>query len=402
MRATAEPVTAKPASTGTTTIQREMDIKRPPKTESGQTSHRHPNVPRWSPIVVVIAPAFGVALWHGGFTGGGRLAIAAIAIAGAVGFRPRPRPERVTVALVGGLAAVAVASLASLAWNRGESSTAAALAATALPLLVALGAASRPALVRWLPLIVLALGLATATAGLAGLALRSPPLAERIAGVWRGGGGFEYPPALGLFCVCALAFALALHATERLDRTTAVTSGAMLTAAAVATFDRMTWLETVAVLALFAVGVPALRRAIWPVAAVTVACALLALAVSHPSRSALERHLRHGVVSTRTSVWEAAWDAALKRPLLGYGPGQFRQIYAGPEPVAHQVGLAHDAVLEQAVEAGLIAAAGTALALLAMLAAGVRALCSRDPVRIASGVPVPRAALWGLYDFTWS
>ena len=33
MRATAEPVTANPASTGTTTIQREMDIKRPPKTE---------------------------------------------------------------------------------------------------------------------------------------------------------------------------------------------------------------------------------------------------------------------------------------------------------------------------------------------------------------------------------
>ncbi len=91
MRATAEPVTANPTSTGTTTIQREMDIKRPPKTESGQTSHRHPQVPGWSPIVVVIAPAFGVALWHGGFTRGGQLAIAAIAVAGVAWFRPRPR-----------------------------------------------------------------------------------------------------------------------------------------------------------------------------------------------------------------------------------------------------------------------------------------------------------------------
>src|SRR6478672_4576643 len=302
MRATAVPVTANPTSTGTTTIQREMDIKRPPKTESGQTSHRHPQVPWWSPIVVVIAPAFGVALWHGGFTRGGQLAFAAIAVAGAAWFRPRP--QAVDVALVGGLTAAALANLASLAWHHGDSSTSAALAATALPLLVVLGAASRSALVRWLPMIVLALGLATASAGLAGLALRSPPLAERIAGVWRAGGTFEYPPALGLVCVCALAFALALHAGGQLDRLTTLVSGAVLTAAAVATFDRVTWLETAAVLALFAVRVPALRRALWPVVVAAAACALVALAVSHPSRSALERPLRQASrMAQATSAW---------------------------------------------------------------------------------------------------
>jgi O-antigen ligase len=354
--------------------------------------------------VVVVAPAFGVALWHGGFTRSGQLAFAAIAIAGAAWFRPRP--QVLDIALVGGLAAVALANLASLAWHRGDGSAAAALAAVALPLLAVLGAATRPALVRSLPLIVLALGLATAAAGLAGLALRSPPLAERIAGVWRAGGTFEYPPALGLFCVCALAFALALHAAERLDRLTTVVSGAVLTAAAVATFDRVTWLELVAVLALFAVRVPGLWHAIWPVVAAAAACALLVLAVSHPSRSALERHLRHGALATRTDVWHAAWDAALKRPLLGHGPGQFRQIYVASAPtVALATGhlsLAHDAVLEQAVEAGVIAAAGTALALLAMLLAGVPALSARDPRRIAFGVSATAVALSGLFDFTWS
>jgi len=354
--------------------------------------------------VVVLAPAFGVALWHGGFTCSGQLAFAAIAIAGVAWFRPRPR--LLDIALVGGLAAAALANLASLAWNRGDSSAAAALAAVALPLLAVLGAAARPALVRSLPLIVLALGLATAAAGLAGLALRSPPLAERIAGVWRAGGTFEYSPALGLFCVCALAFALALHAAGRLDRLTTVVSGATLSAAAVATFDRVTWLETVVVLALFAARVPGLRRAIRPVVAAAAACALLALAVSHPSGAALERHLRHGALSTRTNVWHAAWHAALKRPLLGYGPGRFRRIYAPPQPgfavPADHVTLAHDAVLEQAVGAGLIAAAGSALALLAMLAAGVPALCSRDPGRIAFGVSAAAVALSGLYDFTWS
>ena len=359
-------------------------------------------MPWRSPILVVIAPAFGVALWHGGFTRGGQLAFAAIAVAGVAWFRPRP--QAMDVALVGGLTAAALANLASLAWHQGDSSAAAALAATALPLLVVLGAAARPALVRWLPLIVLALGLATASAGLAGLALRSPPLAERIAGVWRAGGTFEYPPALGLVCVCALAFALALHAAGRIDRLTAVVSGAVLTAAAVATFDRVTWLETAAVLALFAARVPALRRAIWPVVAAAAACALLALVVSHPSQSALERHLRHGALSTRTDVWRAAWDAALKRPLLGYGPGQFRLIYGEPgvAPAAGHVTLAHDAALEQAVEAGLIAAAGTALALLAMLFAGVPALSARDPGRIAFGVSAAAVALSSLYDFTWS
>ena len=96
--------------------------------------------------MVVIAPAFGIVLWHGGFTRGGQLAIAAIAVAGVAVFRPRP--EAVPVTLVGGLTAVALANLASLAWNRGDSSTAAALAAAALPLLVLLGAlaalAARP------------------------------------------------------------------------------------------------------------------------------------------------------------------------------------------------------------------------------------------------------------------
>ena len=354
--------------------------------------------------MVVIAPAFGVALWHGGFTRGGQLAFAAIAVAGAAWFRPRP--QAVDVALVGGLAAVALANLASLAWNRGDSSTAAALAATALPLLVALGAAARPALLRWLPLIVLALGLATATAGLAGLALRSPPLAERIAGVWRAGGTFEYPPALGLFCVCALAFALALHAgraarppDHRRQRSGADGGGRGHVRPRHLAGDGG--------------GAGVVRGAGAGAEAGDLAGGrrgggLRAAGAGRlaPGRSALERHLRHGALSTRTDVWHAAWDAALKRPLLGYGPGQFRQIYVAPEPgfalAAGQVSLAHDAVLEQAVEAGLIAAAGTALALLAMLVAGVPALSARDPGRIAFGVSATAVALSGVYDFTWS
>jgi hypothetical protein len=49
-----------------------------------------------------------------------------------------------------------------------------------------------------------------------------------------------------------------------------------------------------------------------------------------------------------------------------------------------------------------IAAAVTALALLAMLVAAVPALSARDPGRIAFGVSATAAAVSGLYDFTWS
>ena len=210
MRATAEPVIARPASTGATTNQREMTIKRPPKTdEAPHHSHRQQTGWWWSPIVVVVAPAFGVALWHGGYTRGGLLAFAAVAAAGLALVRPAP-PAAATVLFGrpdgGRTGQPGIAGLEPRQLNGGGAGGGGASAAGLV------GSAGRPALARWLPLIVLALGLATATAGLAGLALRSPPLAERIAGVWRAGGTFEYPPALGLFCVCALAFALALHA----------------------------------------------------------------------------------------------------------------------------------------------------------------------------------------------
>src|SRR5262249_24329601 len=158
--------------------------------------------------------------------------------------------------------------------------------------------------------IVLALGMATATAGLAGLALHSGPLAERIDGVWRAGGTFEYPPALGLLCICALAYALGLHASRDLDRTTSLIAGAVVVVAAAATFDRVTWIGSVAVATLFAVRAPAARRAIALLAAIAVCGAAAALALSHPNLSALERHLRHGPVSARRAAWSHAWHAA--------------------------------------------------------------------------------------------
>jgi len=338
-------------------------------------------------------------LWHGGFRSPAQVAFAAVA---AIGLLLCGGAWRLG-ALMLGLTLSAVAMTASGAWHHDTASIAPVMAAIALPVLVAVAIRAGPSskLVSDLPLVVALLGATAATTGLAGLVLRAPPLAERIAGVWRAQGTLEYPPALGLVCVCALAAMLALHAQGTIDRPSAIALGGLLAGTAVATFDRVAWIETATVLALFAGRVIAVRRTVALVVGVSIGCALVAIAISHPSRAALERHLRHGPVSSRGHVWHAAGDAFIERPVIGYGPGQFRAIYDAPDPTA-RIGLAHNAVLEQAVEGGVIAAAGSALALLAMLAAGVRSLASREPARLSAAVAASAIALSGLYDITWS
>jgi O-antigen ligase len=347
---------------------------------------------------VFVAPAFGLMLWHGGFRSPAQVALAGVAALALVLYGGNLRPTLLSA----GLTIAAAAAVASLAWHRDRSSIAPVLAAIAVPCLVSVAARARskdrPA--AELPLVIALLGATVATAGLAGLVLRTEPLAERIAGVWRAQGTLEYPPALGLLCVCALAAALALHADGTLDQPSAVTVGVLLVGAAVATFDRVAWVEAVAVLALFGMRLTAVRRTVALIAAVSVIGGLAALAVSHPSRAALEHHLRHGPLSSRSDAWRASWDGLSERPWLGYGPGQFTDIYGADS--RGRVSLAHDAILEQAVESGIIAAIGTAVALLAMLLAGVRGLASPDPLRLSAGVAASAVALSGLYDITWS
>ena len=343
-----------------------------------------------------MAPALGVMLWHGGFRSPAQLAVAAVAALAVVLYGADLRPTL----LGAGLAVAAAAAVASLAWHQDSSSVAPVLAAIAVLCLTAVAARARDRLAAELPLVVALLGATVATAGLAGLALHTEPLAERIAGVWRAQGTLEYPPALGLVCVCALAATLALHAHGTLDRPSAVTVGVLLVGAAIATFDRMAWVETAAVLVLFAARLTAMRRTVVLIGAVSVIGGAAALAVSHPSRASLERHLRHGPISSRSDVWQASWNGFTERPWLGYGPGRFSDIYGAD--ARGRVSLAHDAVLEQAVESGVVAAIGTAVALMAMLLAGVRGLASRDPLRLSAGVAAAAVALSVLYDITWS
>lgn len=371
-------------------------MKKPPYGNWLLTSDRQ-TTPIWhSPIGVFVAPALALMLWHGGFRSPAQVTLAGVAVLGLLLYGADLRPTL----LSSGLAVAAATAVASLAWHRDRASIAPVLAAIAVPCLIGVAARGRARLAAELPLVIALLGATVATAGLAGLVLRTEPLAERIAGVWRAQGTLEYPPALGLVCVCALAAVLALHANGTLDRASAVTVGVLLVGAVVATFDRVAWVEAAAVLVLFGMRLPAVRRTVALIAAVSVIGGVAALAISHPSRAALERHLRHGPISSRSDAWRASWDGFSERPWLGYGPGQFTKIYGADS--RGRVSLAHDAILEQAVESGIIAALGTAVALLAMLLAGVRGLASPDPLRLSAGVAASAVALSGLYDITWS
>jgi hypothetical protein len=200
-------------------------------------SHRQLGGGWRSPIEVVVAASLGVMLWHGGYRAPAQLLLAAIAAVAAVWLRPRPARLRNPIVL--GLAVMSAANLVSLLWHRDRSSIAPALALLAVTAVAAIAADVVAELRGRLALIVVCLGLAVATTGIAGLVLQTPPLAERIAGVWRAQGTLEYPPALGLLCVCALAAALALHVSGTLEPGSTVVVCAILVGAVVASFDRV-------------------------------------------------------------------------------------------------------------------------------------------------------------------
>jgi hypothetical protein len=343
---------------------------------------------------VVVAAACGGLVWHGGFREGAQLALAAVALC-TLALWPAAWPEPLWIA--GGLSLAALADAAAFALHGGSLGTLAA--GLAVPALLAVAAAEPAALDRWL-LPALAVTAATvATAGLAGLVLRSPPLAERIAGLWRAGGTLEYPPALGLVCVCGLAAVLALHAAGVLDLGPALVAGGILVAGAAATFDRVTAIEVLGLLALCVVRLPDARTASIALALGAAIAGAIALAAAGDG-DAVSRHLRHGPISSREAVWGDAATAISERPFTGRGPGAFPDLQAQRHP--RHPAYAHDAALEQGVDAGLVAAAGTAAALAAMLLAGLRGMASTDPRRLAAGVVATAVAASGLYDFTWS
>ncbi len=165
--------------------------------------------------VPLAAAALGV-WWDGGYSSGARLAfglagVAAAAVALAVARDDARDVLREPVVLV--LLGLAIAGAVSALWTLGlvgDSLRWALVSAGYAGVAVAAGvAARRRGGVEALAAGIAVLALAAAADGLGAAALREAPYAERIAGVWRPGGPFEYPPALALLQVSALPVLLA-------------------------------------------------------------------------------------------------------------------------------------------------------------------------------------------------
>ena len=350
---------------------------------------------------VVVGVAIAVGLVRGGFFAAGQYAFAGVAAVGLVvlawdaGRGERPRLADPVLA---GLLLVAAGNAAAAVAAGRTDAIAPALAACAWPVVYML--ASLPRRSPTPAAIVVAVAAASACAGVAALALHTGPDAERIAGIWRVGGTYEYPPALALACVCGLACVLALAATGAISRSTGLVVGGLFCATVALTYDRAGAVMTVGVLLLFGRILGGRRLLVVAVAAVALAIAAV-LVLARPNLHQIERHLRHGTIASRSDPWSDAWRAIRRRPVLGYGPGGYTRIYLGSADVT-RTGRAHDTVLEQTVEAGIVAGLGAAIVTVAGLARALPRLRSRDPMTLAWACVAAAVIISGLYDFTWS
>jgi O-antigen ligase len=353
-------------------------------------------------VWVVVAAALAAGLVRGGFFTFGQYLFAGVAGVGVVllaAGRPCAYRAWVSTDLVfAGLLLTALANAASAVQAGRTDAVAPTVAVCALPVVYALARLAPPSAAP--AATVVAVSSASACAGVLALVFKTGPDAERIDGIWRAGGTYEYPPALALACVCALACLLGLTAIGAVHRRTGFILAGMLCFAITLTYDRAGAVMGVVVLALFARLLPRGRILLTVIAAAAVAITAVAL-LARPSLDQLERHLTHAPLASRSDPWSDAWRAIQRRPAFGYGPGGFPRIYIGTADRS-RTARAHNTVLQETVEAGIAGGLGATLAILAGLIRALPRLRSRDPTALAWACVATAIIVSGLYDFTWS
>lgn len=274
-----------------------------------------------------------------------------------------------------------------------------------------------------------------AVLGLRAAYLHAPPYAEPIAGAWRPGGTFEYPPALALLEVgaipvlgVALGHAAARALPHRSAGTGTITAG-RVTAGAVAAGGVMAG----AALALMLVGAAlglADSRIAWGLAVVALATLALRAGLRHArfapalllGTGAIAAHLlvphtvravpaseRSAVRSSqpessadplhgRLSEWRTAGNTWLGHPLVGVGAGAYFTAslpYQDRAPVIY----AHDLPVELAAELGI---AGLLLCVALYVGCITAVHAGRgDPGMVMFDVIVVAFLISNLLDWTW-
>ncbi|MCX2952723.1 O-antigen ligase family protein [Lentzea sp. NEAU-D7] len=238
-------------------------------------------------------------------------------------------------------------------------------------------------LVRWVPFLVITVVLADVAArevpvrALLGATVAGAVVAAAggllsvAGGSLRATGPLEDPNDLAFFLVAALPLLVALPARGR-SRIVLLLLGAVLVAGAAATFSRGGGIALACALVWLIARRALPVRAVVVTAAVAGAAALLfaSTAQAELSRALQEKsHIAGTNADTRMLRWQAAARMLADNPVLGVGPGGFRQEYAAAghnAEIDEQTPVAHNLFLEVAAELGV---AGFAL-LIAFIAVG--------------------------------
>lgn len=294
--------------------------------------------------------------------------------------------------LVQVLLALGGLSILSSLWTVGSASDAArwGLVILSYAVLAAGGRRIGP----WpIALLIAALAAIEAVLGLRAAAAHSLPDAERIAGSWRPGGTFQYPPALGLLQVMALPVLLSATARSRwIAMPCAILAGAVL-----GTADSRLDLALAAIVLVTGVALAPRRAAVGAVIVAAALAAHLTIGADPPGRSLTTRphtDLLHG----RLHEWKAAIETWFDRPLVGAGAGAYYVASAehqGSSPTLY----AHDLPLELAAELGTL---GLLLGI-ALYAAAADALrrARASPTLWLLGPAVAAFLLANLVDWPW-
>jgi putative inorganic carbon (hco3(-)) transporter len=225
-------------------------------------------------------------------------------------------------------------------------------------------------LVRWVPFLVVTVVLADVAARevpvrallaatVAGAVVAAGGgLASVIGGELRATGPLEDPNDLAFFLVAALPLLVAIPAKGR-SRIALLLLGAVLVAGTAATFSRGGGIALACALVWLIArrGLPV--RAVVVTAAVTGVAALVFAQVAQAelSRALQEKsHIAGTNADTRMLRWQAAARMLADDPVLGVGPGGFRQEYAAAShnaEIDEQTPVAHNLFLEVAAELGL-------------------------------------------------
>ncbi|MEA2471265.1 MAG: hypothetical protein QOE38_2264 [Thermoleophilaceae bacterium] len=348
-------------------------------------------------LVALLPVAIGV-FAQGGYSAAARVAFGVVAVcAGALAIRRGPWREPVVLVLV---ALAALGALSAL-WTLGPVDRTlrwALVCAGYAGVVVAAGAVARRR--GGVELLAGAVALIAFGAGLAGLiaaALQLAPYAEQIAGVWRPGGPFEYPPALALLEVSALPPLLAAAGAR-----TRLVAGAGLAGLVVAggvlvlAASRLSLAMAIVVVGLWLAARTRVRLRV--AAPLVLVAALLAGALAFGLSAGQGVGPASDFLHGRGSTWGAALETFADRPFLGAGADAF---LAGS--ARHQGGqtilFAHDLPLELGAELG-VGGFGLAIALYATTALALWRV-RRTRAAMLFGPAAAAFLLASLIDWPW-